>query len=208
MFMGDSSALNIPLLIDNLNQRIPQLRIMAVAMSTDPRFIRRFLPLALLITPTAFASAQPTQANSHEAQIGACIRRASAGHIWLEKTLWGLRDQEAGWIGAQVRNSDGSHDLGPLQVNSWWVTRVAGTVNRPPSLVRYWLVNDACFNVDTARWIFLSGLAVTGDYWKAIGVYHSPTGWRQRRYAALVAAKLSKRFGKSVFSEKSPHETD
>jgi len=181
---------------------------MAVAMITDPRFIRRFLPLALLITPTAFANPPATLSNSHEAQIGACIRRASAGHVWLEKTLWGLRDQEAGWIGAQVRNSDGSHDLGPLQVNSWWVTRVAETVNRPPSLVRYWLVNDACFNVDTARWIFLSRLAVTGDYWKAIGVYHSPTGWRQRRYAALVAAKLSKRFGKSVFSEKPPHERD
>jgi hypothetical protein len=28
------------------------------------------------------------------------------------------------------------------------------------------------------------------DYWKVIGVYHSPTDWRQRRYAFEVAVKL------------------
>lgn len=140
------------------------------------------------------ASANPPKA-AREADVAACIRQAAKGHKWFERTLWGLRDQEGGWIGAAVANTNGTHDLGPLQVNSWWVPKIAALVKRPESHVRYWLQNDACFNAEAARWIFLSGLAVTGDYWKAIGVYHSPTAWRQARYARSVALHLRKRYG-------------
>lgn len=134
-----------------------------------------------------------------EPELARCIMIASEGKPWLERTLWGLRDQEGGWIGAEVRNTNGSHDLGPLQVNSWWISRLSAATGYPASHVRWWLRNDPCFNVNAARWIFLSGLAVTQDYWKAVGVYHSPTDWRQRRYAWQVAAKLRRRFGSNVF---------
>ncbi|MDX3901462.1 MAG: lytic transglycosylase domain-containing protein [Sphingobium sp.] len=153
----------------------------------------------------ALSTAEPAQARGRlsdpvgEAHVAQCIRWASDGKPWLEKTLWGLRDQEGGWIGAEVRNANGSHDLGPLQVNSWWVSKIAGVLDRPPDHVRYWLQFDTCFNVQAARWIFLSGLTVTRDYWKAIGVYHSPTGWRQRRYQASVVHHLRARFGDRVF---------
>ena len=55
------------------------------------------------------------------------------------------------------------------------------------------------FNVQAARWIFLSALRLSNDYWKAIGIYHSPTEWRQRRYANSVAIKLRVRFGDDAF---------
>lgn len=138
---------------------------------------------------------------SAEKEIARCIGLAARGKPWLERTLWGLRDQEAGWVGAEVANSNGTHDLGPLQINSWWVPRIAALVGRPARHVRYWLQYDPCFNAEAARWIFLSGLTMTGDYWKAVGVYHSPTGWRQSRYAASVTAHLRRRFGAAIFSK-------
>jgi hypothetical protein len=110
-----------------------------------------------------------------------------------------LRDQEAGWLGAEVANTNGTHDLGPLQINSWWVPHIARLIGKPDYQVRHWLRHDACFNADAARWIFLSGLRTTGDYWKAIGIYHSPTAWRQRTYAAKVANHMRARFGPSLF---------
>jgi hypothetical protein len=127
------------------------------------------------------------------------IREAAGGRPWLERTLWGLRDQEGGWIGAEVRNTNGSHDLGPLQVNSWWVPKIAALVGRPAGDVRVWLQSDPCFNVGVARWIFLSALRTTGDYWRAVGVYHSPTTWRQRRYVWSVARYMQRRFGGKAF---------
>ena len=74
-----------------------------------------------------------------------------------------LRDQEGGWIGSAVLNTNGSHDLGPLQVNTWWVPRIASLVGRPPDHVRHWLRMDPCFNANVARWIFLKALAQSGD---------------------------------------------
>lgn len=163
---------------------------------------RRFAWLALLAIMMVFS--QPADAANrplpaHEVRLGACIREASGGRDWLEKTLWGLRDQEAGWIGAEIPNSNGSHDLGPLQVNSFWVPRLATLTQRPAGQVRAWLINDPCFNVQAARWIFLSALTSTGDFWRAVGVYHSPTDWRQKRYVASVAGHLRRRFGSEVF---------
>lgn len=148
------------------------------------------------VPATASSSGPPAE----EAEIARCIRQAAKGHAWLEKTLWGLRRQEAGWLGAEVANTNGTHDLGPLQINSWWVPRIARLVGRPEQEVRHWLRHDACFNAEAARWIFLSGLRASGDYWKAVGIYHSPTGWRQRAYAAKVATHMRRQFGASAFA--------
>lgn len=136
---------------------------------------------------------------SSEEAIARCIHKAARGSVALEKTLWGLRDQEAGWIGAELPNRDGSHDLGPLQVNSWWVPRLSSLLTQPPESIRYWLRYDACFNVEAASWIFMSGLARTRDYWGAIGTYHSPISSRQRRYRASFARHLTARFGPNAF---------
>lgn len=163
--------------------------------------------LSRLILPAcagiALLAATPVQARGTqegEGRIAECIREAAGGKAWLEKVLWGLRDQEAGWLGAAVRNTNGSHDLGPLQINSWWVPKIAALVGRSQADVRAWLMHDACFNAGAARWIFLSALRATGDFWKAVGVYHSPTAWRQRRYASSVAQHMRHRFGRDMFS--------
>lgn len=159
----------------------------------------------LVLCLAIVCAAETVSARPHDlasnAEVVRCIRKAAQGKPWLECTLWGLRDQEGGWVGAAVANANGTHDLGPLQVNSWWVPKIAALVERPEPHVRYWLQHDACFNAEVARWIFLSGLAGTGDYWKAVGVYHSPTGWRQARYARSVADYWRKRFGDGLWGE-------
>jgi hypothetical protein len=153
----------------------------------------------LMLNQSAPAQARSKLPALHETKIGQCIRQAAAGHQWLQRTLWGLRDQEGGWIGAEILNTDGSYDLGPMQVNSWWVGRISRILRHSGSDVRHWMIHDACFNVRAARWIFLSGLALTGDYWQAVGAYHSPTKLRQQRYRANFEGKLIKRFGSHLF---------
>ncbi|WP_183629272.1 lytic transglycosylase domain-containing protein [Novosphingobium sediminicola] len=134
-----------------------------------------------------------------EPEIARCIRQAAQGSAWLEKTLWGLRDQEAGGGGAEVANTNGTHDLGVMQVNSSWVPRLARIMRRPETRVRSWLIYDPCFNTEVARWIFLSALSQTRDYWKAVGTYHSPTARRQQRYTVSFAVHLRRRFGARLF---------
>jgi len=174
-------------------------KIMEVAMIAELKWFRHMLLLAILLAATGLTEARAAPSNDHEVRIGRCIRQAADGRMWLEKALWGLRDQEAGWIGAEIANTNGTQDLGPLQVNSFWVPTLAALVGRSRVQVRSWLIEDPCFNVQAARWIFLSGLKATGDYWHAIGVYHSPTQWRQRRYVNAVSGHLRRRFGATVF---------
>ncbi|MFZ2994584.1 lytic transglycosylase domain-containing protein [Sphingobium sp.] len=172
---------------------------MTIKLATCACRIAIALLAMLMLTQSSPAQARSKLPALHEMTIGKCIRQAAAGHEWLERTLWGLRDQEGGWIGAEILNTDGSYDLGPMQVNSWWVGRISKILRHSGSDVRHWLIHDACFNVRAARWIFLSALAVTGDYWQAVGAYHSPTKLRQQRYRANVAEKLIKRFGSDLF---------
>jgi hypothetical protein len=171
---------------------------MTVARSADSVWVRRRLTsfAAGILCLTQWGTTWATPAEPALAQ---CITDQTPGRPWLEKTLWGLRDQERGWLGAEVENADGSADLGPLQINSSWIPKIARLIHRPESDVRRWLSRDTCFNVQTARWIFLTALAVTKDYWQAVGLYHSPTAWRQRHYARAVAAKITRRFGSDVF---------
>lgn len=164
------------------------------------RLSRLALPACMGAALFAAAPVQARGTMAGEERIAECIRQAADGKPWLERALWGLRDQEAGWLGAEVRNTNGSHDLGPLQINSWWVPKIAALVGRSQADVRSWLMRDACFNAGAARWIFLSALKATGDFWKAIGVYHSPTAWRQRRYALSVASHMQRRFGPDIFT--------
>jgi hypothetical protein len=156
----------------------------------------------MLLSPAPVSARQGVTLPVAERQLAACIERTARGRPWLAKTLWGLRDQEGGWVGAAVRNDNGSDDLGPLQVYSWWASRIAMVINRDEADVRRWLRDDACFNVDAARWIFLSALAATRDYWRAIGAFHSSTGWRQRRYVDSVSSHLMRRFGPRVFAKR------
>lgn len=163
------------------------------ALSRRSFVVRRIvMPVVLIVAVTNPARSKSphfvASSNNHEAIIVMCVERASSGRNWLRQTLMALRKQEGGWIGAEVRNENGTYDLGPMQVNSWWVPRIARSIARNESQVRAWLRDDACFNVDVARWIFLSALRDTGDFWKAVGTYHSPTRWRQVRYARSVSA--------------------
>lgn len=173
--------------------------IMEVAKIVDLKVVAYLLTLTILFTSTGSAEARAPASWDNEARLARCIQQAAGGRVWLEKTLWGLRDQEAGWVGAEIANKNGTHDLGPLQINSFWVPKLSSLIGRSPVQVRAWLVSDPCFNVQAARWIFLSELRATGDYWKAIGAYHSPTGWRQRRYVDAVSGHLRRRFGARVF---------
>lgn len=137
-----------------------------------------------------------------------CIRVTAAGRPWLEKTLWGLFDQERGWVGAEVANRNGTYDLGPLQVNSSWVSTISARLGKDPHEVHRWLRDDACFSIGVAAWIFLSGYSRSRDFWQAVGAYHSPTPFRSRRYATAVASKLRRRFGLRVFSAATTESPD
>jgi hypothetical protein len=70
-----------------------------------------------------------------------------------------------------------SFDVGVLQINSWWMERLAID---PVSLL------DPATNERWGKWILAEEIARHGLNWKAVGKYHSPDPERGRVYAWLV----------------------
>jgi len=132
-----------------------------------------------------------------------CIQATARNRPWLEKTLWGLYDQERGWVGAEIANSNGTFDLGLLQINTSWLPIIAARLRRDAGVVHRWLRDDACFNIGVGAWIFLSVYRQNHDFWRAVGAYHSPTDWRARIYIHRVADRIADRYGKQVFQRAS-----
>lgn len=87
---------------------------------------------------------------------------------------------ENGWNGAAIKNKNGSHDLGVMQVNSGWLSRLG-----KHGITRQDLQFNPCVNVHAATWILARGLA-RAEGWKGVGNYHSATPIHNMKYRRKV----------------------
>ncbi len=94
---------------------------------------------------------------------------------------------EGGRPGVIHHNTDGSDDLGPMQVNTLWLPVLARVAELPADEVQHRLLTHPCFNVAAAGLILRTYLDETrGNLLRAIGDYHSHTPVLNLRYQARV----------------------
>jgi len=106
---------------------------------------------------------------------------------------------EGGFVGSVSHNTDGSDDLGVMQVNTLWLQPLARVSRLPPAEVRRRLVVDPCFNIAAAGRILRTYLHEThGDWMRAIGDYHSHTPALNEDYQARAMAAARKLFWRSA----------
>nr|WP_305123382.1 lytic transglycosylase domain-containing protein [Roseomonas sp. GC11] len=102
---------------------------------------------------------------------------------------------EGGAIGMVRGNSNGSEDLGLMQVNTVWLGPLSRGTGLPQEEVRRRLVEDGCFAITVAGAILRMHLtAEKGDLMKAIGNYHSRTPALNEAYQARALAMAGKMF--------------
>jgi hypothetical protein len=113
---------------------------------------------------------------------------AAAEHYGIDRRiLQGVLKAEGGWPGLRQRNSNGTYDMGPMQINSIWLPRLQ-QMGLSESLV----VNDVCTNIGVGSWILARELKRSGAspntsaYWQAVGRYHSATPHHNVAYALRV----------------------
>jgi len=128
---------------------------------------------------SSFALSKPP-ASEHAVQ--ACIEDAATAFQIPALPVRVLRRVEAGAVGTASPNTDGSVDLGPMQINSSWL----------PSLRRIGITedqvrNNPCINAYVGAWIFAQTYAESkGQIALAMARYHSHNAAEQRRYLNLV----------------------
>lgn len=118
--------------------------------------------------------------------LAACLMLASQTYSVPPAVLVGIYKAEGGKVGQEVANSNGSYDLGPMQINTIWLPELADKWNVNESTARKWVRDDACTNVGVSAWILKSHLDETGSLSKAIAHYHSRTPRHGTRYKKRV----------------------
>lgn len=94
---------------------------------------------------------------------------------------------EGGRVGMRSPNTNGSFDLGPMQINTLWLPTL-----RARGIGEAELLWDYCTNIAVGTWILARALHAsqappnTPDYWQAVGKYHSRTPHLNVRYAVKV----------------------
>jgi hypothetical protein len=104
---------------------------------------------------------------------------------------------EGGRIGMVRPDTNGTDDLGVMQVNTIWVPAIASRARLSPAATERELIEDPCFNIAAAALILRAYLRQTGGaLLPAIGDYHSHTSILNQTYTLQAEAVALQLFGR------------
>lgn len=120
----------------------------------------------------------------HESSSGvsaACIQMVAYKYGIPRAILLAIVKTEGGHAGSYRRNTNGSVDVGPMQINSRWFHTLRRYKITPNDLAQ-----DACLNVDVGGWILYKEWRQSHNLWQAVGHYHSHNPQEAHRYVVRV----------------------
>jgi hypothetical protein len=103
-----------------------------------------------------------------------CLAAAAQAYRIPQDYLYAILAVEGGRVGAAVINKNGTHDLGPFQINTSWGNAIARYWRLPVEEALNRVRDDGCANALIAAAI-LRGCAneTRDDMVAALGLYHS-----------------------------------
>jgi hypothetical protein len=112
------------------------------------------------------------------------------------RVLPSIQAVEGGGPGVVHHNTDGSEDLGVMQINTRWLPALSGYFGQPETTVRVRLLAMPCFNIAAAGAVLrLYWHEAKGDMMTAIGDYHSHTPLLNQQYQLQVVRSATVLFG-------------
>lgn len=117
----------------------------------------------------------------------ACMALTAAFYHLPPRVLPSIQHVEGGQVGTVHVNTDGTEDLGVMQVNTRWIRPLARVARMDEAATRVRLINDSCFNIAAGGLILRTYLnEERQNLMKAVGDYHSHTPTRNLTYRVQV----------------------
>ena len=135
----------------------------------------------------------------------ACMALVASLYHLPPRVLPAIQSVEGGQPGVTHLNSDGTLDLGVMQINTRWLVPLARYTHTDGSVVFRRLRDDACYNIAAAGAIMRVDLDQThGNLLRAVGDYHSHTPRLNRGYRFKVVRAAALLFSTAEASGR-PH---
>lgn len=117
----------------------------------------------------------------------ACMALVASLYHLPPRVLPSIQAVEGGRMGLVHPNTNGTDDLGLMQVNTIWIGPLTRYTGLAAPVVRARLLGEACFNIAAAGAIMAAYLAEErGDLLRAVGDYHSHTPALNEQYRMQV----------------------
>jgi hypothetical protein len=110
-----------------------------------------------------------------------CINQAAVAHHVPAALLVSVLKVEGGRAGMAKKNTNGSYDYGPMQINSIWLEKL-GTYGYSREHIQY----DPCVNMWVGAWILSQRIAASDNLWRGVASYHSYTDDKNLVYQKKV----------------------
>jgi hypothetical protein len=143
----------------------------------------------LILLLASVSSVHAAAPNGDDPRYQSCIDTASTAFKTNPLLIKVLIDVEGGRPGTERRNTNGTFDLGVMQVNDkvWLPTLKRFGINREA------LRDNACLNIFSGTYIFMTEYSRVQDIGLALANYHSKTKQHQARYLGLVSRAIERR---------------
>lgn len=116
-----------------------------------------------------------------------CLDDAAGYQHVSSQLVHAIAQQESGMRANAVNvNSNGTEDLGLMQINSSWLRKLSSYGIRREHLF------NACVNAYVGTWILASNIRQFGPTWKAVGAYNAVSTQRQLAYANAIYRRLQR----------------
>ena len=126
-------------------------------------------------------------AKADEAMIEGCLKAAAGVHHVPAGVLVLLISVEGGRLGAVSQNANDTVDIGPMQVNDTWLSKIAEHWGASREEAYRALRDSFCANVEGGAWILRQALdEARGDLWEGVALYHSHSPVHKLEYMRLV----------------------
>lgn len=155
---------------------------------------RKHLLSALLIVHCAFAHGFSTEIEARASKHKDCIQKAAERYDVDPNLLKAIGAVESGFNASAIgKNTNGTEDLGVMQINSSWLPKL-----HKYGITRDILLKQPCTNIHVGAWILADNIKRLGPTWNAVGAYNAMTPSKRevyvhkvwRKYMALTGAHI------------------
>ncbi|MEZ2311400.1 lytic transglycosylase domain-containing protein [Paraburkholderia sp. RCC_158] len=116
-----------------------------------------------------------------------CLDDAAAFQHVSTQLVHAIAQHESGMRANAVNlNSNGTEDIGLMQINSSWLPKLARYGIRRQDLF------NPCVNGYVGTWILASNIRQFGPTWKAVGAYNAVSTQKQLIYANAIYRRLQR----------------